>query len=60
MSWVLAWPAASSLTKEEPTAEDMAQVESARCPPAGGHTARCTYRVTSVVSVGPPAPSRRC
>ncbi|MET9116448.1 DUF5707 domain-containing protein [Streptomyces longwoodensis] len=43
---VLAWPAASSLTKDEPTAEDMAQVESARCTPAGGHTARCTYRVT--------------
>jgi hypothetical protein len=43
---VLAWPATSSLTKEAPTAKEMAHVESARCTPAGGHTARCTYRVT--------------
>ncbi|TQJ92571.1 DUF5707 domain-containing protein [Streptomyces sp. SLBN-31] len=43
---VLAWPTTSSLAKKAPTAKEMAQAESALCTPSGGHTARCTYRVT--------------
>ncbi|MGY6019062.1 DUF5707 domain-containing protein [Streptomyces spinosirectus] len=40
---VLAWPADSQLGKKEPTAKEMAEVDSATCRPAADGTARCTY-----------------
>lgn len=40
---VLAWPKDSALSSRQPTAKEMAQVESARCESAGGDTARCVY-----------------
>ncbi|MFJ7198771.1 MULTISPECIES: DUF5707 domain-containing protein [unclassified Streptomyces] len=41
---VLAWPAASALGDNEPTAKEMTQVESATCKPIdAGNTVRCTY-----------------
>ncbi|MFD9001647.1 DUF5707 domain-containing protein [Streptomyces sp. NPDC059582] len=40
---VLAWPGNSALAKKEPTAKDMAFVESAACKPAGEDTVHCTY-----------------
>lgn len=42
---VLAWPANSSLTKKEPTAKEMAGVESATCRSAGKDTVHCTYTI---------------
>ncbi|MGW1727766.1 DUF5707 domain-containing protein [Streptomyces sp. NPDC002306] len=42
---VLAWPASSALAKKEPTAKEMALVESAACKPSGEDTVRCTYTV---------------
>ncbi|MEW2299114.1 DUF5707 domain-containing protein [Streptomyces sp. NPDC006655] len=41
---VLAWPERSGFAKKQPTAEEMAAVESATCTPARGHTVRCVYR----------------
>ncbi|MEU2772357.1 DUF5707 domain-containing protein [Streptomyces sp. NPDC007162] len=41
---VLAWPEKSELAHKLPTAREMAEVESATCTPAGGHTVRCGYR----------------
>ncbi|MFD5537948.1 DUF5707 domain-containing protein [Streptomyces sp. NPDC127079] len=40
---VLAWPERSGFAKKQPTAGEMAAVESATCTPAGGHTVRCVY-----------------
>ncbi|WP_372346104.1 DUF5707 domain-containing protein [Streptomyces sp. KL116D] len=40
---VLAWPADSALGEKGPTAEEMADVESATCEPAADDTVRCTY-----------------
>ncbi|MGY5049186.1 DUF5707 domain-containing protein [Streptomyces sp. 900105755] len=41
---VLAWPEKSEFADRPLTAKDMAEVESATCTPAGGHTVRCVYR----------------
>ncbi|MGW1621846.1 DUF5707 domain-containing protein [Streptomyces sp. NPDC002172] len=41
---VLAWPEKSEFATKPLTAKDMAEVESATCTPAGGHTVRCVYR----------------
>ncbi|MER7184178.1 DUF5707 domain-containing protein [Streptomyces hyaluromycini] len=41
---VLAWPEKSEFAKKPLTAKDMAEVESATCTPAGGHTVRCVYK----------------
>ncbi|WP_326578173.1 DUF5707 domain-containing protein [Streptomyces sp. NBC_00481] len=42
---VLAWPQQSSFAKNELTAKDMADVDSAVCKPSGKDTVHCTYRV---------------
>ncbi|CCK25210.1 hypothetical protein BN159_0831 [Streptomyces davaonensis JCM 4913] len=54
---VLAWPGDSALAKEEPTAKEMAAVESAACTAAGAETVRCTY--TAAVSDADAASSPR-
>ncbi|WP_089107468.1 DUF5707 domain-containing protein [Streptomyces hyaluromycini] len=41
---VLAWPEKSEFAKKPLTAKDMAEVASATCTPAGGHTVRCVYK----------------
>ncbi|WP_046734657.1 DUF5707 domain-containing protein [Streptomyces humi] len=41
---VLAWPEKSEFAKKRLTAEEMTQVESATCTPAGAKTVRCVYR----------------
>ncbi|NKQ29142.1 DUF5707 domain-containing protein [Streptomyces galbus] len=43
---VLAWPAAGPFAKKGLTEKELAAAETARCEPAGGDTARCTYKVT--------------
>nr|WP_240982802.1 DUF5707 domain-containing protein [Streptomyces sp. S3(2020)] len=40
---VLAWPEDSEFSARQPTAKELAQVESARCQSAGGDTVRCVY-----------------
>ncbi|SPF02248.1 DUF5707 domain-containing protein [Streptomyces sp. MA5143a] len=47
---VLAWPQDSSLAKDELTADDMADAESAVCKPSGKDTVHCTYRVRVTAS----------
>ncbi|MFF7261130.1 DUF5707 domain-containing protein [Streptomyces sp. NPDC008159] len=47
---VLAWPQDSSFAKDELTAKDMADAESAVCKPSGKDTAHCTYRVKVTAS----------
>ncbi|WP_055715346.1 DUF5707 domain-containing protein [Streptomyces torulosus] len=42
---VLAWPQHSSFAKDELTAKDMADAESAVCKPSGKNTVHCTYSV---------------
>ncbi|MET4921315.1 DUF5707 domain-containing protein [Streptomyces sp. PSRA5] len=42
---VLAWPADSSFAGQEPTAEDLAAAEPAKCLPSGEETVRCVYTV---------------
>lgn len=42
---VLAWPADSSFSGQEPTGEDMAAAEPATCRPSGEDTVRCVYTV---------------
>jgi hypothetical protein len=53
---VLAWPEDSSLAAQQPTANEMAQVESARCQSAGGDTVRCEYRAAVTHSEAASAP----
>ncbi|WP_211278921.1 DUF5707 domain-containing protein [Streptomyces longwoodensis] len=43
---VLAWPAEGPFAKKPLTEKELAAAESATCKPAGGDTARCTYKVT--------------
>ncbi|MEU1343664.1 DUF5707 domain-containing protein [Streptomyces sp. NPDC005827] len=54
---VLAWPEKSGFAKESLTAKDLAaaEVDSATCTPAGGHTVRCVY--TAPVSAADAASS---
>jgi hypothetical protein len=47
---VLAWPQDSSFAKDELTAKDMADAESAVCEPSGKDTVHCTYRVKVTAS----------
>jgi hypothetical protein len=53
---VLAWPETSGLAAKPPTAQEMAEVESARCKPVGTDTARCLYTaaVTSAEAASSP------
>ncbi|MEU1160764.1 DUF5707 domain-containing protein, partial [Streptomyces sp. NPDC005921] len=52
-----AWPEKSGFAKESLTAKDLAaaEVDSATCTPAGGHTVRCVY--TAPVSAADAASS---
>jgi len=54
---VLAWPEKSELAAKQPTAKDMAEVESAHCKPAGADTVRCVY--TAAVTAAEAASSPR-